>query len=215
MAPKLQDLKGIIVGTLKITASTDKKDRDKCRIWQAECVCGATELGSRSQLERYAGHVKCPGHPLKGKEKPLDGFKILPELRDTPKQNAALAAWETARTGKAPEKPVVETAKSTKERKASNSTGSEVLTKRLGLHGYRLETVHLPNPITVQGLQIYKAVFAKSITNDDRVFLHVAGRKSIISSRKKVSDSEWSALCAAFAELKLKWREKEPQKKAA
>lgn len=215
MAPKIQDLTNIIVGTLKITAVTDMKDRDKCKIWQAECVCGETEFGSRILLERYAGHTTCPGHPLKGKEKELAGFKISPELRDTPEQHAALAAWETAGHVKAHEEPVVEATKPPKERKTSNSAGSDILAKRLGLHGYRLETVHLPNPVTVQGLQVHKAVFAKALVGEDMVFLHVSTGKSIISSRKKVSDSEWSALCAAFAELKFSWRMKEPQKKAA
>jgi hypothetical protein len=215
MAPKIQDLAGIVVGTLKIVAPTDKKDRDKFRIFQAECACGAIELASRPQLEKYAGHTTCPGHPFKGKEKELEGFKISPEMRDTVEQKAAAKAWEAARTGKAMEEGKSDIPKTKKERKALNSTGSDVLAKRLGLHGYRLETVHLPNPIPVQGLQVHKAVFAKAIKSDDRVLLHVADNKSIISSRKKMSDSEWSALCAALTELKLSWREKEPQKKAA
>lgn len=221
MAPKLQNLTGLIVGTLKITAPTDKKDSSKCRIWEAECcTCGMHEYGTRSQLERYAGHAECPGHPFKGKEKELKGFRLVPEIRDTPEQAAASAAWESARNGKAPEETKAEMPEPPKEKKPTNTNGSDILRKRLGLDGYKIETVALATPVNVQGLQVYKAVFAKALVGEDRVFLHVEtvsddGKRGLISSVKKITPDDWSTLCAAFAELKLSWREKEPKKKAA
>jgi hypothetical protein len=207
-----QDVTGIVVGILKVVEKTAAKDEKKCIVYRAQCTCGKKVLGSRSQLERYAGLSSCPGHPFTGKEKIIDGFKLVPELRDTDEQKAALVVWETARTGKA--------TKVTKEKKVLSQTGSNILEKRLGLVGYRLETVRLAEPIVVQGLTVHKAVFAKSLTTNDRVFLHIqtiteAGKHGIISSKKKLSTEEWNTLCAAFAAQKLVWREKEPMKKAA
>jgi len=92
--------------------------------------------------------------------------------------------------------------------------GSTVLKERLGLDGYRLESVKLVEPITVQGCcKVPKAIFAKSIIGDDRVLLHIetvteTGKRRIISALKKLTPEEWDALCAALVELKIKWREK-------
>ena len=221
MILKHQDLAGIIVGPLKVVGPTNAKNAGNCRVWAAECTCRAKEYGSRSELERYAGFIACPGHPFAGKEKILDGFKLVPELRGTPEQCAAAVAWETARAGKGHEEPDAEVPKLEKDEESS--AGSAMLAKRLGLHGYKLETMHLPTPLLVQNITINKAVFAIALTGDDRVFLHIegigadadgdaGGKRTMISSRKKMTDHEWSALGAAFAELKLQWREKETKK---
>jgi len=221
MAPKIQDLVGIVVGTLKITAATGEKDSSKSRLWEAQCICSKVEFGSRSRLEQYAGHSACPGHPFKGKESPIDGFKLVPELINTPEQKAALSAWETARHGKAPEETKKAGLKPPKERKTVSATGSAMLKSRLCLDGYRLETVKLSSPVTISGHKVTKVVFAKAIAGDDRVLLHAefdpdaAGKRGIVSSMKKLSSDEWSALIARFDEMQLKWREKEPMKKAA
>jgi hypothetical protein len=124
------------------------------------------------------------------------------------------------RAGRSPEEPAIETPKPTKERKASSSTGSDILRKRLGLDGYRIETMALPTPVSVQGVKAHKVVFAKALVSDDRVFLHVEtvsddGKRGMISSVKKITPEEWATLAEAFTGLKLLWREKEPKKKAA
>jgi len=96
MAPQKKDATGLIAGPLKVTARTDRKDRDKRIVFEAECVCGATEFGALAILGQFQGHgLNCPGHPLKkGMEKPESGFTYFP---DQPEYDAALAAWEAAR----------------------------------------------------------------------------------------------------------------------
>jgi hypothetical protein len=213
----IHDISGLIVGTLKIVSVTDEKDSSKCRIWEAQCICGKKEYGTKKFLEQHAGHVSCPGHPIKGKEQPLDGFKLTPELKDTLEQKKALEKWETARIGK--KQPEADAPRPNKERPVK-TTGSDILKVRLGLDGYHLETVTLPEPLTIQGLKVPKIIFAKSLAGEDRVLLHLdtiseTGKRSIISSRKKLSDSEWTAICLVLEKMHLTWREKEPRKKAA
>ncbi|MBV5328392.1 MAG: hypothetical protein JZU65_12295 [Chlorobium sp.] len=96
MAPQKKDATGLIAGPLKVTARTDRKDRDKRIVFEAECICGATEFGALAVLGQFQGHgLNCPGHPLKkSNEKPESGFTYFP---DQPEYNAALAAWEAAR----------------------------------------------------------------------------------------------------------------------
>lgn len=96
MAPQKKDATGLIAGPLKVTARTDRKDRDKRIVFEAECVCGATEFGALAVLGMFQGHgLNCPGHPLKKwMEKPESGFTYFP---DQSEYDAALAAWEAAR----------------------------------------------------------------------------------------------------------------------
>lgn len=96
MAPQKKDATGLIAGPLKVTARTERKDRDKRVMFEAECVCGAIEYGALAVLGQFQGHgLSCPGHPLKkSNEKPESGFTFFP---DQPEYDAALAAWEAAR----------------------------------------------------------------------------------------------------------------------
>lgn len=260
MQNNTHDFTGLVAGILKFIEPTGDTDSSKRKIWKAECVCGSTECGIRSDLEKYAGLTACPGHPLKGHETPVEGFKISANLRDMPEQVAALVAWEAARSAvpsseahptiaddtdaaetneaviESPaaegstiqecEAPAVEAAPVSdaspaeaapevpapkKERKPVK--GSAMLKARLGLDGYVIESVKLPEPLPIQGLSIAKAVFAKSIHSDDRVFLHIEsalvdGKAAMISSRKRILPEEWKSLTSAFEALKLTWREK-------
>ncbi len=97
MAPQKKDATGLIAGPLKVIARTDRKDRDKRIIFEAECVCGATEFGALATLGQFQGHgLNCPGHPLKkSNEKPESGFTYFPDQQ--PEYDVALAAWESAR----------------------------------------------------------------------------------------------------------------------
>ncbi len=97
MAPQKKDATGLIAGPLKVIARTDRKDRDKRIIFEAECVCGATEFGALAVLGQFQGHgLNCPGHPLKkSNEKPESGFTYFPD--QLPEYDVALAAWESAR----------------------------------------------------------------------------------------------------------------------
>jgi hypothetical protein len=98
------------------------------------------------------------------------------------------------------------------------STGeSKVLRDRLGLIGYRTETVTLVQPVDIVGGKAEKVTFAKQLDGDDRVFLHVSlvntdGKKSIVSSRKKVPDTEWTNLAVTLTEMQIAWREKEAKR---
>ena len=96
MAPQKKDASGLIAGPLKVTARTDRKDRDKRVVFTATCVCGAVEHGALAVLGRYLGHgLTCPGHPLKkANEKPY-GSAFFPDQQ--PEYDVALAAWEAAR----------------------------------------------------------------------------------------------------------------------
>lgn len=60
-------------------------------------MCGHSEFGTRADFEKYAGHTDCPGHPFKGKEKPVDGFRLHPDNREEEGYAASLAAWEQCR----------------------------------------------------------------------------------------------------------------------
>jgi hypothetical protein len=202
MAKQAQDLTSLIAGTLKFVEPTDRKDSSKRIIWKAECICGEFEYGSRPQLEKFAGHSTCPGHPFKGQEKPIEGFCLSPEHRESPEHVAALAAWEAARH-REPSKDETNKPLSTGE--------SKVLRERLGLSGYRTETITLTQSVSVLGCQAEKVIFAKALDGDDRILLHLqlihaSGKRSIVSSRKKVPEGEWNSVAERLAEMKIQWR---------
>jgi hypothetical protein len=231
MAIQPQDLRKLICGTLKLVEPTDKRDSSKRVIWKAECTCGEFEYGAKPDLEKYAGHCDCPGHPFKGKELPVEGFKLNPDIRDSLDHAAAASDWELKRH---PEQPVEERvsepldqdhqdAPETSEIPKDKDTSpkpSEVLQKRLGLSGYTTCSQVLTTKIELLGCKAEKVVFAKKIDGPpDLVLLHVqlvdaAGKRSIVSSKKKVSEAEWSALTAQLAEMKIDWREKDVKRKA-
>lgn|GEM_PF-6317442 len=159
---------------------------------------------AKPDLEKYAGHSVCTGHPAA--PKPVEGFHLHPDNKETPEHVAAVAAWESRRH---PERPMNETDK------PLSTEGSEVLRNRLGLNGYRCETVLLPQAITVSGSKAEKVIFAKSVStaNEDRVFLHVqlcndAGKRSIISSRSKISTPEWNEIASSLAGMNIIWRDR-------
>jgi len=287
MAPQKKDATGLIAGPLKVTARTDRKDRDKRIIFEAECVCGATEFGALAVLGQFQGHgLTCPGHPLKkSNEKPESGFTYFP---DQPEYEAALADWEAARhPGQIKEESevhiaadtttteetitesaqveiaedvvpttepetIVETT-STTEVAADAPTGddtaadttsdvtpmslvvtqqtpkatadkdtstkmSAVLATRLKLHGYHTTSTKLLQPVKILGQDAVSVVFAAN-SEGDKVLLHVAlvsaeGKKSILSSKKKAPEADWSALSAALTGMNITWREKEQTRSA-
>lgn len=158
----MQNLAGLTTGTLKVIEPTDKRDSSKRVIWKAECFCGEYVYGAKPDLEKLAGHCECIGHPAV--LKPLEGFHLHPDAKDTQEHAAAVAAWELRRH---PGQPKVATDM------LLSTEGSETLKTRLGLQGFRSETCALPQVVTVSGGQVEKVIFAKSLTTEDRVFLHL------------------------------------------
>lgn len=93
--------------------------------------------------------------------------------------------------------------------------------ERLGLSGYITETVKLPATIEILRCQAEGVVFAKKIEGVpiDRILLHVGlvdntGKRSIVSSRKKVPLPEWEALAAVLTGMSIIWRDKELKRAA-
>jgi len=205
------DLTDLICGTLRLIEPTAERDSTHRIVWKTECQCGQIEYGSSVQLAKFAGHSECPGHPFKGKEKPIEGFQLHPDNKETPEHAVAVAAWESRRH---PEQPKVE----------SNviplTKASAVLESRLGLTNYCTETQVLTQPVEILGCTAEKVVFAKQIDGDDRVLLHIqlvsaSGKRSIASSKKKIPEGEWLALTAQLSEMNITWREKEPKQRTA
>lgn len=94
---------------------------------------------------------------------------------------------------------------------------SKVLRERLGLIGYITETLKFNSPIEILGCKAEGVVFAKQIAGADRVLLHVAlisatGKRSIVSSRKKVPTEEWQALADVLSSQSITWRDREPKR---
>jgi len=203
------DLSDLICGTLRLIEPTAERDATHRVIWKTECICGQFEYGSSVQLAKFAGHSECPGHPFEGKEKTVEGFRLHPDKKDEPGHAAAITAWESRRH---PEQSKVEADK-------LPSTGeSKVLRDRLGLIGYRTETISLAQPVDMVGGKAEKVTFARQLDGEDRIFLHVSlvnadGKRSIVSSRKKVPDTEWTALTEALSEMQIVWREKESKRR--
>lgn len=228
MTSRTKDLTGLIVGPLKVIEPTEQRDSSKCTVWKAECVCGEFEYGSRTTLEKFAGHRTCPGHPVKGKELPVEGFALEPELRDTDEQARAREAWEAARrcaSGAADDDswgvgdPPSANVDATPEAPAASETpkpakGSTILRDRLGLDGYCTEHVTLQNTLAVAGGQAKKVVFAKATDGDDRVLLHIeldmpGGTRTTVSAMKKLSAEELANVTAELEQLNIAWRMKE------
>ena len=98
---------------------------------------------------------------------------------------------------------------------------SKVLRERLGLNGYITETLKLSLPVEVLGCKAESVVFAKQIVDVviegvpvDRILLHVTlisstGKRSIVSSRKKVPADEWQALTNVLSSQEIIWRDRE------
>lgn len=248
MALQPQDLTNIICGPFKFLHPTEKRDSSKRVIWECECICGAIEHGAKADIIKYVGHgLDCPGHPMKGKEKLIEGFTLSPDFKTTIEHAEIARNWELKRH---PEQPVEiresEAAPETPQELASDTTpeisehalettseaskptanktnstdGSDVLRDRLGLIGYRTECLTLTAPIEIPNGKIERVVFAKQISGDDRVFLHIQlvdanGKRGIVSSQKKVPSDTWAALGSALSEMKIGWRERDKRRKAA
>ena len=205
MAIQPHNLSDLICGTLKLVEATDQRDSNKCVIWKAECICGQFEYGSRASLEKYAGHNACPGHPLKGKEKPVDGFRLHPDQHGTLEHAALLADWENRRH---PEQP------DTNADMQLSTAGNKALRDRLGLSGYKTETITLTQGVSFMGRVAEKVVFAKQVQGEDRVLLHIIcvtdnGKRSIVASRKKMPEDEWLSLKDVLVSMDIRWRHKE------
>ena len=89
----------------------------------------------------------------------------------------------------------------------------------MGLNGYITETVKLPPTLEILGCKAENVVFAKQIAGADRVLLHVSlvdadGKRSIVSSRKKVPQPEWQAISESLTALSISWRDKELKRAA-
>ncbi len=101
---------------------------------------------------------------------------------------------------------------------------SKVLRERLGLIGYITETVKLPSALEILGSKAEGVVFAKRIAGNDsaeidRVLLHVTlvsatGKRSIVSSRKRVPLPEWQTLTDALTGMSITWRDKDLKRAA-
>jgi hypothetical protein len=188
MPKEMQDLTGLITGTLKIIEPSDTRDtRDHSHrvIWKAECYCGEYVYFAKPDLEKLAGRRDCIGHPAL--PQPIEGFFLHPDTKNAPEHVAAVAAWELRRH---PEQPKVETDM------PLSTKGSKVLRSRLGLNGYRCETLTMPKKFTISAGQVEKVIFAKALTTEDRVLLHVQlvnkhRTRSIVSSRKKLPETDW------------------------
>lgn len=202
MAIQPHNLTDFVCGPLKLIEPTDQRDTNKCVIWKAECICGQFEYGSRATLEKYAGHQDCPGHPFKGNEKPVDGFRLHPDLKGTLDHAAALADWENRRNAEQSE---------SNADSQSSTEGNKALRDRLGLSGYKTETVTLNQGVSFMGKVAEKVVFAKQVVGDDRVLLHIIcvtdnGTRSIVASRKKMPEDEWQSVKDVLAGMDIKWR---------
>lgn len=93
---------------------------------------------------------------------------------------------------------------------------SKVLRERLGLNGYITETVKLPPTLEILGCKAEGVVFARQIEGVpiDRILLHVTlvsatGKRSIVSSRKKVPQPEWQTITDALTGMAITWRDRE------
>lgn len=101
---------------------------------------------------------------------------------------------------------------------------SKVLRERLGLNGYTTETLKLSSPIMILGCKAEGVVFAKQIEGGvgvpvDRILLHVTlvsatGKRSIVSSIKKLSSEEWQALTDVLSRQAITWRDRELKRAA-
>ena len=65
----------------------------------------------------------------------------------------------------------------------------------------------------------YLNQFSGQIGGEDRVLLHLqlvdgGGKRSIVSSRKKVPEAEWATLTETLTGMQLTWRDREPRRKA-
>lgn len=201
------NLTSLVCGPLKLIEATDKRDSSKSVIWKAECICGQFEYGSRITLEKYAGHQDCPGHPFKGKEKPVVGFRLLPNMKGTIEHEDALDSWEQRRHQE----------QSGNDADMQLSTeGNKALRERLGLSGYKTETVTLTQGVLLMGKVAEKVVFAKQINGTDRVLLHIicvtdTGKYSIVASRRKMHEEEWQSIKDVLSGMDINWRCKEPK----
>lgn len=135
-------------------------------------------------------------------------------LQDSTEQAEVASATESAEITEQPsESQTADTVKVTIPKE------SKVLRERLGLNGYITETVKLPPTLEILGCKAEGVVFAKQIAGADRVLLHVslvdgAGKRSILSSRKKASQPEWQALTESLTALSITWRDKELKRAA-
>lgn len=130
-------------------------------------------------------------------------------LQDSTEQIAVAAVKKSAKITKLPPKP-----QTTNSVIVTIPNESKVLRERLGLSGYITETVKLPSALEILGSKAEGVVFAKQIAGADRVLLHVtlvdgAGKRSIVSSRKKVPQPEWQALTEALTGMAITWRDRE------
>jgi hypothetical protein len=98
---------------------------------------------------------------------------------------------------------------------------SKVLRERLGLNGYITESLKLSSSIEILGCKAEGVVFAKQIDSVpvDRILLHVTllsatGKRSIVSSIKKLSSEERQTLTDALTGMAITWRDREPKRAA-
>lgn len=150
----------------------------------------------------------------------VDAVAVIPPsepdvLQDSTNQ-AEVAVMESAKiTGLPPEPQTNDTVTVTIPKE------SRVLRERLGLIGYITETLKLSSPIEILSCKAEGVVFARQIEGVpvDRILLHVSlisatGKRSIVSSRKKVPLSEWQTLAAVLTSMSITWRDKELKRAA-
>jgi len=101
----------------------------------------------------------------------------------------------------------------------THSKANKVLENRLGLTGYTTISIALTEPVALDGVTAERVVFAKQISGEDRVFLHLLvvnpdGKKSIISSRKRVPTSAWQRIADELVAKQITWRDRAPRRHA-
>jgi chitodextrinase len=97
---------------------------------------------------------------------------------------------------------------------------SAVLATRLKLTNYHTTSKKLTPPVQILGQDAISVVFAEDATGTDRVLLHIClnstdGKKSIVSSMKKVPTEDFSTLKSTLAAMNVTWRSKDQPRVAA
>lgn len=106
-----------------------------------------------------------------------------------------------------------ETPKAVVDRNTSTKM-SAVLATRLKLTNYHTVSKKLTPPVKILGQEATSVVFAEDTTGKDLVMLHIClnstdGKKSIVSSMRKIPTEDFSTLTSTLAEMNVTWRSKD------
>ena len=104
--------------------------------------------------------------------------------------------------------------------KEQSTKMSAVLATRLKLTNYHTTSKKLTPPVKILGQDATSVVFAVDEAGTDLVMLHIClsstdGKKSIVSSMKKVPADDFSTLTSTLAAMNVTWRSKDQPRVAA